>query len=230
MRSSDAVLRRVLTGTAAAALTFGWIMAAGAASADVFADAEDPVRGEHAVVTFQVPNESATGSATTQVIVNLPAMTSVTTRAMHGWTNRFERDPAAGTVRSITWSAHPGGGIHPDHFEVFSVHVKLPDADAVTFPVTQVYADGTTVQWDQPPVASHGEPEHPAPMLALLPAVGNLPHDLSRAQHEGTLTSLMATAIRERQLGPDNVARALGGGALLLATLGVGISVVRRRG
>jgi uncharacterized protein YcnI len=225
------MLRRALTAAVAAAgLTVGSVVGAGAASAHVHAEAEDAVRGEFAVVTFRVPNESETGSPTTKLIVQLPEIESASTRAMPGWASSLEHDAVAGTVRTITWSAQPGGGIQADQYEVFAVNVKLPNADTATFPVIQMYSDGTTVRWDEPPLVNGAEPEHPAPTLALLSAAGEVPDTRPGAKHERLLASLSAAAGRERELGPDNIARALGGGALLLAALGVGISLVRRRG
>ena len=67
----------------------------------------------------------------------------------------------------MTWTAAPDGGIPVDQFGVFRISVKLPDADTVSFPATQTYADGAVVKWDQPPAAGGAEPEHPAPTLVL---------------------------------------------------------------
>ena len=39
---------------------------------------------------------------------------------------RLERDTAAGTVRSVTWTADPTVGISSDQFALFRVSVKLP--------------------------------------------------------------------------------------------------------
>ncbi len=133
------------------------------ASAHVHAGSDNPVRGAMAVVTFEVPNESNTGAATTALTVALPNVAAAHTETMPGWTARLDRDAASGTVRSVTWTAAAGGGIGPDQFALFRLSVKLPDADTVSFPATQTYADGTVVKWDQPPLPDGGEPEHPAP-------------------------------------------------------------------
>src|SRR4029078_11293876 len=79
----------------------------------------------------------------------------------------LDRDKAAGTVSSVTWTANPQVGISSDQFALFRVSVKLPEGDSVTFPATQTYSDGTVVRWDQAPLPGGGEPEHPAPELAL---------------------------------------------------------------
>ena len=51
----------------------------------------------------------------------------------------------------MTWTAAPDGGIPADQFGVFRISAKLPDADSVSFPTTQTYADGAVVKWDQAP-------------------------------------------------------------------------------
>ena len=79
----------------------------------------------------------------------------------------LDRDAAAGTVRSVTWTADTRAGISSDQFALFRVSVKLPNGDSVGFPATQTYSDGTVVRWDQAPLPGGGEPEHPAPMLTL---------------------------------------------------------------
>ena len=135
--------------------------------AHVEVEANNAVRGGEAILTFQVPNESDTGSPTTQFSVALPNMTSASTELMPGWTAKLDRDTAAGTVRSVAWTAAPNTGIAPDQFALFRVAVTLPNADTVSFPATQTYADGTVVHWDQPPLPGGGEPEHPAPTLTL---------------------------------------------------------------
>ena len=96
---------------------------------------------------------------------------------MPGWTARLDRDAASGTVRSVTWTAAPAVGISPDQFALFRISVKLPDQESVTLPATQTYSDGAVVKWDQAPLPSGAEPEHPAPVLTL-PA-----GDASTARH-----------------------------------------------
>ena len=51
---------------------------------------------------------------------------SASTELMPGWTARLDRDAAAGTVHSVTWTAAPGTGIATDQFALFRISVKLP--------------------------------------------------------------------------------------------------------
>lgn len=191
-----------------------------AAWAHVHAGSDNAVRGAMALVTFQVPNESNSGAATTALTVTLPDVASARTESMPGWAARLDRDAASGAVRSVTWTAAPDGGIAPDQFALFRLSVTLPDTDTVSFPATQTYADGTVVRWDQPPLADGGEPEHPAPMLSLA-AGPAAPH-----QHHAAPGQVAEPG---RAGAADNTARLLGGAALVVAALGIAIALIRRR-
>ncbi len=243
--------RAVVSATAAALFAAGAILATVPASAHVHVDADDPVQGESATLTFRVPNESGTGSPTTAFTVALPDLTSVSTAVMPGWTVKLDQDRRTGTVRSVTWSAQPGNGIGADQFGLFVIRVKLPEAATATFPATQTYADGTVVNWDQPPLAGGGEPERPAPSLTLGASSGSHHDSEHHPLHSGAPESpadppapaaspAPATAISNEpqpsaedaaplSSGPDSAARALGGVALLLAALAVTLGVARWR-
>ncbi len=202
---------------AAAALYLGSSVGIPVAWAHVHASSDNPARGAMAIVTFQVPNESNTGAATTALTVSLPNVAAASTESMPGWTAKLDRDAASGTVRSVTWTAAPNGGIGVDQFGLFRISVQLPDTDTVSFPATQTYADGTVVKWDQPPLAGGGEPEHPAPALSLA-AGGGAPH-----QHHSP------PAAPSPSTSPDTTARVLGGLALGVAALGLALVLLRRR-
>src|SRR6516165_10210066 len=75
-----------------------------AAWAHVHASSDNPVRGAMAIVTFQVPNESNAGAATTALTVALPNVASASVESMPGWTTKLDRDAASGAVRSVTWT------------------------------------------------------------------------------------------------------------------------------
>jgi uncharacterized protein YcnI len=215
-----ALILAAMTATALyAATTTAW--------AHVEVDANNAVRGGEAILTFQVPNESDKGAQTTQFSVALPNVTSASTELMPGWTAKLDRDTAAGTTRSVSWTAGPNVGIAPDQFTLFRVAVTLPNTDTVTFPATQTYSDGTVVRWDQPPLPGGGEPEHPVPTLTLTAAPSEGP-----AQSPSPSVSASpapAPAQASSQPAPDNTARWLGAAALVVGALGVGLALFMRR-
>ncbi|WP_199254486.1 YcnI family copper-binding membrane protein [Mycolicibacterium mengxianglii] len=211
---SRSTLRILCSATVLGACSVGAWTAIAPASAHVHVDADDPVRAGTTVITFRVPNESGSGSPTTALTVDLPDVASARTDVMEGWSAQLDKDPATGAVRSVTWTADPDGGIPSDQFELFHMQVTLPDSETVAFPATQTYRDGTVVRWDQPTTPGAAEPDHPAPTLTLTGA--------------GSSDDETATAAPQATLGADNVARALAGGALLLAAIGVGVAFVRR--
>ncbi|BBZ72573.1 YcnI family protein [Mycobacterium paraseoulense] len=208
---------------AAVALYVGAAAHLPAAWAHVHATSDDAVRGAMAVVTFQVPNESNVGAATTALSVALPDVASARAETMPGWTTKLDRDAVSGAVRSVTWTAAPGGGIGADQFALFRMSVKLPDTETVSFPATQTYSDGTVVKWDQPPKPDGGEPEYPVPTLTLAaaPAASQSHHPPSAAP------ARQATAPQPKS--SDSTARLLGGAALVVAALGVCLALIRRR-
>ncbi|MBS9535221.1 YcnI family protein [Mycobacterium sp. M1] len=222
---------RVTRALAGAAVLLGTgFVGAAPAGAHVHASSPGAVRGGVAMVTFEVPNESPTGSATTELTVTLPDVASARTETKPGWTARMDRDAATGTVRSVTWTATPGAGVGADQFGLFRIAVKLPDADTVTFPAAQRYADGTVVRWDQDPLPGGGEPDRPVPALHLVsgPAAPMEHH----AQHPAPAVSAgpAETEAAEPEAPPhDNAARLLGGTALLVAALAVTVAITRRR-
>jgi uncharacterized protein YcnI len=220
------VWRALISAAATATLYLGSAAAIAPASAHVHASSDDAVRGGMALVTFQVPNESTTGAATTALTVDLSNVSSVQTEAEPGWTAKLDRDAASGTPHSVTWKAAPNGGIPVDQFGLFRISVKLPDADTVSFPATQTYADGSVVKWDQPPAPGGPEPSNPAPMLTL--TEGSMP-PATHHPHPTTTTGQATPASQKPRATADNTARILGGAALLLGALGIGAALVARR-
>jgi uncharacterized protein YcnI len=211
--SSRALITVAVTG---AAITIGLLAGAAPAWAHVHVDADNTTPGAYSVLTFRVPNESEKGALTTQLSVALPNVASASTEMMPGWTARLDRDATAGTTRSVTWTAAPGTGIGADQFALFRISVKLPDDPTVSLPATQTYSDGTVVKWDQPTPPGGAEPEYPAPQLALTGAKGD-----AADNHQMPMAQTAA---------PDNSARWLAGGALVVAAVAVATAfLVRRR-
>jgi uncharacterized protein YcnI len=219
--------RRALftAGTVAAIVTGALSLGVAPAWAHVHVDADGAAPGSTSILTFRVPNESETGALTTQLSVTLPNVASAMTESMPGWTARLDRDGAAGTVRSVTWTATPSVGIAPDQFGLFRVSVKLPDEKSVTLPATQTYSDGTAVKWDQPALPNGGEPEHPAPVLVLTSASGGAPpaHDMA------SMAPAAPPAAAQPVASSDDTARWLAGAALILAAIGVVAALARGR-
>ena len=225
MSLADRRISRVLIAVAAAvAFYLGSAAGTPAAWAHVHASSDTAVRGAMALVTFEVPDESNTGAATTALTVTLPDVASARAETMPGWTAKLDRNAASGTVRSVTWMAAPNGGIGMDQFALFRISVQLPDTDTVSFPATQTYSDGSIVKWDQPPLPGGGEPEYPAPMLTL--AAGPVaPHE----HHPSSGAPANQAGAPPQSKSPDNTARLLGGAALVVAALGVCLALIRRR-
>lgn len=223
MTTPRRIIRRGLIGTVAGALfSFGPMAVA---SAHVEAGSNNATRGGYATVSFQVPNESTTGAATTALTIELSNVSGVKTEAKPGWAPKLDRD--GDKVRSVTWTAAPDAGIPADQFDVFRIAVKLPDADSISFPTTQTYADGTVVKWDQGILPGGAEPEHPVPTLALTGAKKSAPQ-----QTPATPTAPKASAAPEApqpRKVVDYTSRILAGAALLVGALGVGLALIVRR-
>jgi uncharacterized protein YcnI len=218
--------KAVRVAATAAALGIAAVLAAAPAWAHVHVDADHTDPGDDAVLTFDVPNESDRGALTTALTVVLPDLTEVSAEQMPGWTSRLDRDVAAGTVKSVTWTATPGAGIPADEFALFRVAAMLPTGDSATFPTTQTYSDGTVVTWDQPTPAGGAEPEHPVPTLALGAAshpVADSPTPTVSASAAPSPAVAAASAP-----APDNTARWLAGAALIIAAAAVLALVTRR--
>ena len=214
--------RRAAMATAAlGALT---VLTAAPAWAHVHVEADHTQPGAEATLTFEVPNESENGAATTELTVALPNLTSVSTQQMPGWTVRLDRNAAAGTVKSVTWTAAPSAGIAPDQFALFRVAVLLPKTDSVSFPTTQTYSDGTVVKWDQPTPSGGAEPEYPSPTLALM-------GEAAADEHGATMAASPApsNAGAVSTSSADDTARWMAGAAIAIGVVAVALTVWRRR-
>ncbi len=128
---------------------------------------------------------------------------------MPGWTASLDRDKAAGTVSSVTWTANPQVGISSDQFALFRVSVKLPEGDSVTFPRRRPIP---TARWC-------------AGIRRHCPAAAN-PNTPRRTRadrypsegHDHEMTAQAAPAATA-----DNTARWLAGGAIILAAVGLAL-------
>lgn len=167
--------------TVAALVGTGVLALALPAAAHVTVSTDDAHRGAaDALITVRVPNEEDKAT-TTKVVVTLPTATpiaSVSPVPLAGWTvsttpvtfaKPITTDDGTLTtgVGTVTWTA-TGAGIPVGQAGAFQLLVgPLPDAPSVAFLTRQTYSDGTVVQWVEPTLSGHTEPEHPAPVLVL---------------------------------------------------------------
>ncbi|MET8875667.1 DUF1775 domain-containing protein [Nocardia sp. NPDC004604] len=211
-------LRRVGSTVVAAAAAV--VVAAAPASAHVTVSAPGATRGGSAVLVFRVPNESLTNSPTVELAVRIPGVTAVDTLAVPGWKVVTHKD---GSVTAVTWTADSGGGIGPGQFGQFTVLANgLPDMDKMTMPAVQTYADGEIVKWEDQPETGKGEPEYPAPTLALAAKQSG------GAENHGDIPAMSTSS----GSASDDTARWLGVIGIVLGALGLligGGAVMRRR-
>lgn len=172
------------------ATVVGMFAAAVPASAHVTVNPREATQGGFAKLAFRVPTERDNAS-TTQLEAAFPAehpIPTVRVKPHPGWTYVVDRQPLAAPipgeggptthfVTKITWTATgPPTEIKPDEFDEFEVSLRLPeDVDQLVFPAIQTYSSGERVGWIELPAPGAEEPEHPAPILRLLPQQAELP-------------------------------------------------------
>lgn len=195
------------------------------ASAHVETDPGQAAPGDDAVITFRVPNEEP-DAGVVKVEVTFPTdhpVPEARTTPIPGWTAQVttaklpkpvhqNNSDVTEAVRTITWTASPGIRIAPGEFLRFPVLAgPLPDnAGQLLLPAVQSYSNGDTVTWDAPPAAAGAvEPEHPAPRLTLV------------AEDK----AVTASASVQAMVAPDETARWLGGGGLVIGILGLALGI-----
>lgn len=143
------------------------------ASAHVEVEADDQSPGAHGVtVTFHVPNEQAPAT-TVGIRILLPAahpLLGVRAAPQHGFAATVKTGPR-GVASEVDFT---GGHIRGEDELAFAVSVgQLPnDASTLTFKTLQIYSTGAVVRWIETAADGAPEPEHPAPVLSLVPGAG----------------------------------------------------------
>jgi periplasmic copper chaperone A len=158
------------------------------ASAHVTIDTLGDVQaGGFAKLGVSVPNErpdAGTVKVSLQLDQNHPLpFLSVEPKA--GWeittTTRRLGKPASAegesiseVVDTVTWTATGDTQIGPGQFDQFWLSVgPIPDdATELVFKAIQTYSSGEEVAWVEPTPAGGEEPDHPAPTVSVVPAVG----------------------------------------------------------
>lgn len=203
-----------------------------AASAHVHVDPESAEPGGYALLTFRVPNESATAT-TTGVTITLPAetpFTSVSVEPVQGWSAEVVTAalPAPVEVGGNTISEAPlsvvftatGTGIGVGEFQRFILSAgPVPDVGRVPLPVTQTYSDGSVVDWDESTPASGEEPENPAPTLYVTDAAPADDHHGGAAVTSGEVSSQPSDADGSTGVVIGFLALAVAAAALVVSAL-----------
>ncbi|MCU1513582.1 MAG: hypothetical protein JWO10_672 [Microbacteriaceae bacterium] len=222
---------------AAAAIGAGALLAVAvplAASAHVTVTPNAAAAGSYSVLTFKVPNESATAS-TVAITVELPVdhpFASVSYIPVAGWTTGLTKQTLAKPVKigeneiteavtSVTWTAAAGSGITAGQLQLFPLSVgPVPDTGSVKLVAVQTYSDGTVVRWD-----GGADAEHPAPTLYIndTPAIS---HD---DDGDGDAATVTATESQHPASTVDPIGRGLGIGGLALGAVGVTLAIVTLR-
>lgn len=193
--------------------------------------------GSYALVTFKVPNESATAT-TNRLEVDIPSDTpfsSVSYVPVAGWTVDLVKETLPKPVQvgdnelkeavtRIVWTAQPGYEIKAGQLQLFPLSVgAVPDTGKIALKALQGYSDGSTVSWAD----TTEDAEHPAPVLYV--------NDVPTGEH-GAMTSPTVSATEiptptTAASSSDTVARGIAIGGLVLGAIGVVLGIVAfRRG
>jgi uncharacterized protein YcnI len=202
-----------------------------AASAHVTIDDDTAEAGSFTLVTFKVPNESATAT-TSSITLTLPGDTPfayVSYVPVPGWTAELTRtalpEPVmigdtelTQAVTEVTWTADPGHEVGDGQLQLFPLSLgPVPDTGSIVLPVDQTYTDGTVVSWSE---TGEGA-EHPTPVLYVgdAPAAGH--------SHGGSGDGAPEDAAAAP--APDVLARVLGIAGLVLGAGGVAFGIASGR-
>jgi uncharacterized protein YcnI len=156
-----------------------------AAPAAAHVTVPDPAtQGGFGAITFRVPTER-TNASTTKLEVTFPAdqpLAFLSVKPHPGWTYKVDKAKlpqpvevegrqVTEAVNKITWTAATAqSAIHPGEYDEFSVSGGfLPKTDQMVFKAIQTYSNGEVVRWIEQAAPGAAEPEHPAPVLKLVP-------------------------------------------------------------
>lgn len=198
------------------------VLLAAPAFAHIHVEPGEAEQGSTATFAFEVPTERDV--STVKVDVKFPddhPIANVTVTPKDGWTVDVKR--SGDHVTEIIWA---GGEIKPDASESFEVTAgPLPsDVDEIGFPTIQTYADGVEVAWIEETPAGGAEPEHPVPVLKLLPSTAT-------ATTGGTTATTAPTHSHDDGGGSNTgpIVAAVVAGLIVLAVI-VWFALRRRRG
>jgi uncharacterized protein YcnI len=207
------------------------------ASAHVTITPDTAQAGSFALLTFKVPNESAT-AVTTTFEVDLPTDTPFSSASyvpVAGWTtdvitSTLRKPVTVGenkitqAVTRVIWTAQPGAEIKAGQLQLFPLSVgAVPDTGKVTLKALQTYSDGTIAKWTE----TGANAEEPAPVLYINDAP---PAAVEPAPGQPTVTSqTVTTPGTDSTAADDVVARGIGIGGLVLGAIGIVLAVTATR-
>lgn len=204
-----------------------------AASAHVTITPYGAEPGSYALVTFKVPNESATAT-TNRIEIDLPTatpFTSVSYVPVAGWDAqlvkttlpkpvKLDGNTLTEAVTKVIWVAQAGYEIKDGQLQLFSLSLgAVPDTGKILMPTKQTYTDGSVSDWS----GTTANAEHPAPTLYI--------NDAPVASHDAD-AEVTAAAIDEAHPAvnsPDILARVLGFAGLIVGAIGITLAVLARR-
>ncbi len=207
----------------------------GMASAHVTVSPSSLPQGtDDAILTFRVPNESAT-AAVTSLKIQFPLVHPIVLlnpQAGSGWHVNVVKAALpkpittddgtfTSTVSEIDWT---GSTIPVSQFGEFNVLAQgIPTGTSqLVFKAIQTYSDGTTVSWIEVPDKTVPDPEHPAPTITLTAAAGKGNGGSSTATNVAAAANTTAPATVSSGANAWEIAALiLGGFAVVLSLLAV---------
>jgi uncharacterized protein YcnI len=208
------------------------VLDAGVAGAHVTVSPQSLPQGTNdAILTFRVPNESAT-AAVTGLKIQFPLthpIVLVNPEAGSGWQVNVIKSTLpkpittddgtfTSTTSEIDWSAST---IPVGQFGEFNVLAQgVPSGTSqLVFKAIQTYSDGTVVSWIQVPSKTVPNPEHPAPTITLTGGGGSASSTATTAAVTATATATSSTSSGTNAW--EIAALILAGFAVLLSLLAV---------
>jgi uncharacterized protein YcnI len=202
---------------------------AGVAAAHVTVSPTSLPQGtDDAILTFRVPNESAT-AAVTGLKIQFPLthpIVLVNPEAGSGWQVNVIKSVLpkpittddgtfTSTTSEIDWS---GSTIPVGQFGEFNVLAQgVPSGTSqLVFKAIQTYSDGSVVSWIQIPTKAVPDPEHPAPVVTLTKA----------GDSSSSTATTVAVAATPTNSGSGSGSNAWEIAALILAGFAVALGVL----
>ncbi|MER7558939.1 YcnI family protein [Nocardioides sp. NPDC126508] len=241
MTPSARTIRIARVGLASVAVPALLVATAGSALAHVTVNPDSAPAGGYSKLTFKVPNESDDAS-TTGVQVFLPAehpLTSVSVQPHAGWKYEVKTTKLAKpvtdddgnkvtrAVSEVSWTADSAAtAIRPGEFDEFNISVgPLPDSGTMTFKTLQTYSDGSVARW----IDEDESGEKPAPALEV---GGDAGETVGAGHHDEAGGAEHAVAADASEAASDAASKTplvLSIIAIVIAVLGAGLGVLRRR-